>query len=363
MSLEFNKIAAAVLMAGIIAMFSGFIARLLFHVEPLHENAYHIAGVGEAPSGGGTAAPVLEPILGLIATADPAKGQAIFKTCATCHTDDAGGANKVGPNLWGVVGRKAGSHAGFSYSQAMAAHGGDWTYTELNHFLAGPAKYIPGTKMTFVGLKKVQDRADVIAYLRTTADTPAPLPTQEEIDAEAQAAAPAEVTPEQHTEQTTGQTTGEATEPAAGTTTTEPAASGGTTTTEPAATAEAGAPDPALRQAIAAANPADGEKVAKQCATCHSFEKGGPNKVGPNLYGVIGGPMGHHEGFNYSKAFQEAHAAGRTWSYEELASYIANPKAFLPGNKMTFVGLKKPEQVAAVIAYLRTFHDNPPPMN
>ncbi|HKY94522.1 MAG TPA: cytochrome c family protein [Kiloniellales bacterium] len=371
MSLEFNKIAAAVLMAGIIAMFSGFIARLLFHVEPLHENAYKIAGVGESTTtGGGTAQPAPEPILGLIASADAAKGKAIFKACTTCHTDDAGGANKIGPNLWGVVGRKVGSHAGFSYSPAMAGHGGDWTYTELSHFLTAPAKYIPGTKMTFAGLKKVQDRADVIAYLRTQADTQAPLPTQEEIDAEAKAAAPAQVTPEQHTEQTTGETT----EPAAGgtttsepaapeTTTTEPAASG--STTEPAETqqAQAGTPDPALREAIAGADLAAGEKVAKQCFTCHSFEKGGPNKVGPNLYGVIGSSFGHLEGFNYSKAFQDARAAGRTWTYEELAGYLANPKAFLPGNKMTFVGLKKPDQLAAVIAYLRTFHDDPPPLN
>lgn len=382
MSLEFNKIAAAVLMAGIIAMFSGFIARLLFHVEPLHENAYSIAGVGEptAPTGGG-AAPAPEPILGLLASADAAKGEATFKkACTTCHTIEQGGANKIGPNLWSVVGRDVASHEGFAYSSAMQAHEGSWTYEELSHFLTAPAKHVPGTKMTYAGLKKVQDRADLIAFLREQASTPVPLPTQEEIDAEAKAAAgPSEVTPEQHTEQTEGQATeqasGEAAQPAAGTSTTEESQpAGGTTTTEqsqpaagssePAATqeAQAGTADPALREAIAAADPALGEKVARQCATCHTFDNGGANKVGPNLYGVVGAPFAHLEGFNYSKVFQEAHAAGRTWTYEELAGYLANPKAFMPGNKMTFVGLKKPPELAAIIAYLRQHHDNPPPL-
>jgi len=360
MSLEFNKFAAAILMAGIIAMFCGFIARQLIHVQPLHGNAYNIPGVGEpvAPTTPTEAPP--EPILGLIASADVAKGQTLFKTCATCHTDDAGGANKVGPNLWGIVGRKVGAHEGFTYSAAMAAHGGDWTYQELSAFLAAPAKHVPGTKMTYAGLKKVQDRADVIAYLRTTADSPAPLPTQEEIDAEAKAAeTPAETTPteaapaDQH-----GSTGGTAAE-----TQTESTAQASGTAAGSTQTAAAGAPDPALREAIAAANPADGEKLARQCATCHTFEAGGPNKVGPNLYGVIGMPFAHLDGYNYSKAFKEAHAAGRVWTYEELAAYLASPKTFLPGNKMTFAGLKKPADVAAVIAYLRTFHDNAPALN
>lgn len=384
MSLEFNKIAAAVLMAGIIAMFSGFIARLLFHTEPLHENAYQIAGVGETPTtGGGTAEPAPEPILGLIASADAAKGEATFKkACITCHTIDQGGPNKIGPNLYGVVDRNVASHEGFAYSSAMQAHGGTWTYEELSQFLTAPAKHVPGTKMTYTGLKKVQDRADLIAYLRNQATTPAPLPTQEEIDAETKAAAaPAESAPASG-EGAAGSTapaestaeaaqpaeaTAESTEPAAE----QPAASGGeqpaaggeqqsAQSTEPAAAAEG---DAGLKQKIAAADPATGEKVARQCATCHTFDKGGPNKIGPNLYGVIGAPFAHIEGFNYSKPFQEAKAAGRTWTYEELAGYLANPKAYLPGNKMTFVGLRKEADLVAIIAYLRQHHDNPPPLD
>jgi cytochrome c len=121
--------------------------------------------------------------------------------------------------------------------------------------------------------------------------------------------------------------------------------------------------DPALREAIAAADPAEGQKIARVCVTCHSFEAGGPNKVGPNLYGIIGAAFGHIDNYNYSTAFKDAHAAGRVWTYEELAAYIANPKAFLPGNKMTFAGLKKAEDRAAVLAYLRTLSDNPPALN
>ena len=361
MSLEFNKIAAAVLMAGIIAMFSGFIASQLFHVETLHENAYQIAGVGE-PSGpvGGGAAAAPESILGLLAGADTAKGEQSFKSaCTTCHTVDEGGANKIGPNLWAVIGRDVASHAGFSYSSAMKAKEGVWSYGELSAFLTAPAKHLPGTKMTYAGLKKVQDRANLIAYLRNQAATPVPLPTQEEIDAEVKAAAAPAEEPG-GAGGTTAQPAESTTEPVAGTS--EPAAD----SSEPAAqSSEPAATDGAaeLKQMIAAADPAVGEKVARQCATCHTFEKDGANKVGPNLYGVIGAPFAHIEGFNYSKAFKEARAAGRTWSYEELADYLANPKTYMPGNKMTFVGLKKPADVAAIIAHLRQHHDNPPPLD
>ena len=104
-------------------------------------------------------------------------GKQLFQQqCFTCHTVDKGGANKAGPNQWNLVGRKKASEAGFSYSSALQAKGGDWTYEDINHMIFKPQGYVRGTKMAFAGLVKEQDRADVIAYLRTMSDSPAPLP-------------------------------------------------------------------------------------------------------------------------------------------------------------------------------------------
>lgn len=185
-SLEMNKIAAGVLCAGLLAMATGKIAGFLVHPQYLETNAYQIdtsAIDSGAPAGPADKGPTLEPVMGLLANADPAEGQKVFKKCAACHTPDSGGANKVGPNLFGVVGAKKGAKDGFAYSSALTGFEGapDWGYASLNAFLAKPKDYLPGTKMSFAGLKKVQDRADVIAYLRTLADSPAPLPTPEEI--------------------------------------------------------------------------------------------------------------------------------------------------------------------------------------
>lgn len=188
-SFEFNKIFAAVLVAGITAMLAGFVAEHLVHPHELEKNAVEIAGL-EGSAGGGQAEAMAEPVLGLIAAADVEKGKSLSKACASCHSFDKGGPVKTGPSLWGVVGRGKGSSAGFAYSAGMTAKGGNWNYAELNKFLWKPKKYISDTKMNFVGLKKPEDRAAMIAWLRTLNDSPAALPGEGEIAAEAAELAP-----------------------------------------------------------------------------------------------------------------------------------------------------------------------------
>ena len=188
--MELNKIFAAVLVAGIVAMLGGFVSKQFVHAEPLAAQAYPIEATEVSADASAAAAPSgPEPILALLATANVEQGQKLAKACAACHAFEKGAPNKVGPALWGVVGAEKGKHAGFSYSSAMASKGGKWTYADLNHFLWKPKDFVAGTKMTFAGLKKAEERAAVIAWLRTLADSPAPLPGAADIAAEAPPAA------------------------------------------------------------------------------------------------------------------------------------------------------------------------------
>lgn len=169
MNMEFNKLFAAFLVAGILASFGGFIAREAAHPKMLAENAFKVEVPEVAAGAGGAAAPATaEPIDDLMATADPAQGEKVAKVCAACHSFDKGGANKVGPNLNAIVGAKHAGKAGFAYSDALKAKSGEaWTVDALNAFLWNPKKAIAGTKMGFAGLKKPEDRAAVIKWLQT----------------------------------------------------------------------------------------------------------------------------------------------------------------------------------------------------
>lgn len=170
-SLELNKIVGAILLGGLVSMVTGFVAEEL--VKPHGEIAETAAPAPAAPS----APAVVEPVSSLLAKADVAAGQATAKKCETCHDFTKGGPNKVGPNLWNIVGSKAAAVPGYSFSDAMKQRADKaWTFQELDNYLAGPRAYVPGTKMTFVGLPNPQDRADLIAWLRQQADAPVPLP-------------------------------------------------------------------------------------------------------------------------------------------------------------------------------------------
>jgi cytochrome c len=177
-SQEANKIAGAVLMAGLIAMGSGFIARSLVHPKELKELAFAVEKP-DAPAAGAQAAAApaeVPPVTPLLAKVDVAAGEAAAKKCAACHTFDKGGPNRVGPNLFDVVGRKPASQPGFAYSKPMASVGEEWNYEHLNKFLANPKAAVPGTKMAFAGIAKPEERAAIIAWLRGKSDSPKPLP-------------------------------------------------------------------------------------------------------------------------------------------------------------------------------------------
>ncbi|WFU47683.1 c-type cytochrome [Sinorhizobium terangae] len=157
----------------------------IFHSEAPEKPGFTIVAeetAGEGGEAGGGEQATSEPIAPLLAKADPAAGEAIFKKCASCHTVEKGGPNKVGPNLWGVVNRPVASHEGFSYSAGMQtfSEGGKvvWDFDHLSFFLEAPKKHVPGTAMGFAGLKKAEERANLLAWLREQSDNPAPLPAE-----------------------------------------------------------------------------------------------------------------------------------------------------------------------------------------
>ena len=177
-----NTINGWILFAGIVALGGSIVSGEVFKAERPETMGYPIEGVVAEGEGGEAA----KPIEFYLASADPAKGEQVFKKCTACHNADKGGANALGPNLWGVLGEPVGKGHGFPFSEALAGHGGTWDWNTLSDWLANPKKFAPGTKMTFAGLGNPEDRANVIAFLNSRSDAPKPLPA-----APAEAAAPA----------------------------------------------------------------------------------------------------------------------------------------------------------------------------
>jgi cytochrome c len=177
-SFELNKILGAILATFLGVLSINIAAGAIFAPTKPAKPGYEIA-VPEHKPGEGGKPQQQEPqqsIEQLLASADVGRGENAVKKCAACHTFNKGGRPLVGPNLWGVVGRPRASEAGFNYSAAIKAKGGNWTVDDLNQFIANPKGTIPGTNMTFAGVARATERADIIAYLNSLADNPAPLP-------------------------------------------------------------------------------------------------------------------------------------------------------------------------------------------
>ena len=178
-SFEINKIIAAVLMVALLIIGIGKLSSVIFHVEKPKTPGYAIE-VEQAVATSTQSSPEITEekvdIVSLMAMGDVNNGEKIFKKCAACHSIVKGGANKIGPALYNVVGRKVGAVSDYKYSKALSGYGKEWTFEELNGYLIKPAKWIKGTKMAFAGLRKEQDRASVIKYLNQNSNSPLPLP-------------------------------------------------------------------------------------------------------------------------------------------------------------------------------------------
>jgi cytochrome c len=308
-SLEVNKACAAVLVAGVAFMFFTVLSGDLVSPTHLAKPAIKIEGANAAAEAGGP--PAEEPIAALLASADPKAGMADTAKlgCVACHSFNEGGKAGIGPNLYGVVGAAHGHMPGYEYSAALKGKQGPWTYDELNEWLKKPAAYAPGTKMTYAGITDPKVRADVIDYLHTLAATPVALP-----------AAPPP--------------------------------------TKGASAAPASQDiDTLLASADEKAGQADTMKLG--CIACHSFNEGGKAGLGPNLYGVVGGPHAHMPGYEYSSALK---AKTGPWTYDELNAWLTKPAAYAPGTKMTYAGITDPKQRADVIDYLRSLSHDPIPL-
>jgi cytochrome c len=178
-SFEWNKILGAVLGTVLFVLVVRIATEAIFEPETPAKPGYVVEGVEVASTAGAPAAPVEEalPDFGTaLPTADAAAGKSVSTRCEQCHDLSKGGPNKIGPNLWGVVGRARATHPGFSYSAAMMADHGTWDFEKLFRFLKQPQAYVPGTKMTFAGLRSPQDRINLLAYLRTQSDSPLAIP-------------------------------------------------------------------------------------------------------------------------------------------------------------------------------------------
>jgi cytochrome c len=176
-SFELNKVLGAILGTCLVLLALNIAAGAIFAPQMPAKPGYEIAVPEQKPGGETKPEPEQQqqPIAELLAKADVGRGANAAKKCQACHTFDKGGRNLVGPNLWGIIGRPKASHPGFNYSAALKGAGGSWTVEDIDHFIANPKGMLPGTNMTFAGISRATERADIIAFLNSKSDNPLPL--------------------------------------------------------------------------------------------------------------------------------------------------------------------------------------------
>lgn len=402
-SLEFQKIFASVIGAFLALLLFTWVGDLVYGLEEGGHDDGHLAYEIELPEGDATEVAVEEgPSIGeLLVTASAESGEGLFRPCSACHsaTDDA---NKTGPSLLNVVGRDIASVGSFGgYSDALTSLDGAWTAEALSAFLESPRAYAPGTGMSYSGMRRAADRADVIAYLVSTAGQnledfivlPAAAPVEEvaaeeapveeaaaddqaapatEGEAEATEAAPAAEVEEAPVEEAPAE---EAPVEEAAPATEAPAEEAAPATEAPVeeAPAEEAAPAVVEEEEEAAAEPVveeavteaaatdlpafmvnasaeDGRRAFRPCMACHTTDEGA-NRVGPSLFNIVNRDVASVEGFRYSSAMAEMEGE---WTYEKLNTFLEAPRTTVPGTRMAFAGVRSQQDRANLIAFLET---------
>jgi cytochrome c2 len=335
--------AGAIIGSVLFFLLLGFFSDLIFVGRGGHDNeplafAVEIEGGAGETEGGHEEAAV--DYAALVAAADLAKGEGLYKKCKACHKLEDG-VNAVGPSLWGIVGRDIASAEGYAYSGSLSDIEGDWTLETLQAFLESPKGMAADTKMSFKGLSKVEDRVNLIVYLNEADGSPVELAAAAGGEAEAPA-------PEAVTEAVTETAAEPATEAS-----TETATAESTEAAQPAEAAGSGFGD-----LLATADAEAGKKIFRKCRGCHKVEEG-KNGIGPSLWGVIGRDVASIEGFAYSDAML---GKAGNWTGADLFTYLEDPKGVVPGTKMKFAGVKDPQDRANVITFLNEADGSPEPL-
>lgn len=410
-TMTFTKIVGGLCGALLIFLMGKWAAELIYHGAGGHGEDHaqgYVIETGDDGSEGDSEADSGPSFAQLFVEADTGKGERVFNKCKACHSLEEGD-NGTGPYLHGVVGRDVSSVDGFSYSGSLVAVADVWTPENLSHFLENPAGYAPGTAMGFSGLGSIEDRANLIAFLdQTDGDTyemevPEEASSEEggdEAAAEEASAEGEEQTADEGSSEEQASEDGSSDEGAAEEQAAEEGSSDEGAAEEQASeegssdegaaeeqaseegssdegaaeeqASEEGASDEGAAEEeaseeqssdegsseeqsgfasmVASADPADGEKVFRKCKACHVADSE-QNRVGPHLVGLVGRDVASVEGFRYSSALEEF---GGQWTEDRLNQWLENSNDLVPGNKMSFAGLKSEDDRAAVVAYIES---------